>query len=1124
MRELQLKNLSVMMQSIHQILKDFDHKTIARSKEYVNQIRPADLTYTTHGDGAMNVIASIQGHYEYETELQYDQHGTIDEAYCSCPVGYFCKHGAALAQAVYRQQLETQSAERKEVFIQNPSNQQLQYDADIWLESLAKDIQPEKKQIEGFIFVYVIDHQLNRQTKQFGIELYKVRRLKSGEIRDAKLYTDYDNVIRQRIKTSPRERELVARLQSYYQSASFYHFNKPILLQGLSLSLLRDVIETECCYWQSYEYDALTWTAQSYELAFEWQKDDVNQTEQLMAVLSHENQRLTADRAQHIQILQTEPLSYLDLDLGCIGTLNTHYPRYLIEKLFDAPKIPAKLMPKLDQILMRQPAIQSLPRPKALQEIPLHKGQAIPVLSMNQTLKFFQIDPSLPIALGQIYFDYDTGRVASDSQQQDYLGQVNGRTVRQQRDLNAEKKSIMQLKQHIPELGWLHEHKNFGYGSLKSKNILFAQVADWLPYFLDKTTFETLGWRVEHAKNSLLNIQAVQSIHLSMVEDQQNNDWFNVGMTVTDSLGKDHSLVDLLGDAIQHNPKLIDPAVIEKITDEGHLLVPIKGQPSLALPFRDIRPILLHLVDLFSRDQSDGKLRVDRYDALHLLDLQHHLGMPWQTSERLYQLAAKFRAGYQQHCPTPEGFQGELRGYQQQGLAWLQFLRETEHGGVLADDMGLGKTAQTLAHILIEKQAGRLDKPALIVAPTSLMQNWRNEAQKFTPDLTVLTLHGTNRSVDFDKIANYDIVLTTYPLLTRDEEALLQHGYHLLILDEAQNIKNPISKASQVARKLNATHRLCLTGTPMENHLGELWALFHFIMPGFFGSQEVFNKRFRNPIEKQGQIPPKNTLAGRIRPFMLRRLKTEVATELPAKTTIAINIDMTDAQKKLYEAVRATMQKNIQQHIAENGIKRSHIQILDALLKLRQVCCHPNLLKLDSTPKNITSAKYNQLLEMVSEMVEEGRRILIFSQFTSMLGLIEDGLQQLKIDFVKLTGQTKKRDEAIQAFQDGHVPVFLISLKAGGVGLNLTAADTVIHYDPWWNPAAEDQASDRAWRIGQVKPVFVYKLIMNQSIEEKILIMQQRKASLSQAVLSHDHEQSIKFSEDELLQLFEPIV
>ena len=1112
------------MQSINQVLKDFDHKTIARSKEYVNQIRPADLTYTKHTNGAMNVIAIIRGQYEYETELQYDHQGTLDEAYCSCPVGYFCKHGAALAQVVYRQQLETQGTERKDLFIKNSTHQQLQNEANIWLESLAKDIQPEKKQLEGFIFVYVINYPPNRQTKQFGIELYKVRRIKSGEIRDAKLYTDYDNVIRQLIKTSPRERELVARLQSYYQSVSFYHFNKPILLQGLSQSLLRDVIETECCYWQSYEHAALTWTTQSYDLAFEWQKDDVNQTEQLTAIFSKENKRLTLEQAQSIQILQTEPLSYLDLDLGCIGTLNTRYPASMLEKLLDAPKIPSMLMPKLDQILMQQPTVKSLPRPQTLKEIPLHQGQLTPVLKMDQTVKFFQINPSLPIALGQIYFDYDTGRVASDSPQQDFLGLVNGKTVRQQRDFNAEKESIAQLLKHIPELEWLHEHKNFGSGQLKAKNILFAPIFDWLPHFLDKNTFDRLGWRAEHAKNSKLNVQAIQSIHLSMDEDPDNNDWFNVGMTVTDHQGKDHSLDELLGVAIQQSPDLIDPAVIEKISDEGYIFIPMAGQPSLALPFKEIRPILLYLVDLLNRPSSDGKLRVDRYDAMHLLDLQHHLGMPWQTSERLYQLAAKFRAGYQQHCPTPEGFQGELRGYQQQGLAWLQFLRETEHGGILADDMGLGKTAQTLAHILIEKHAGRLDHPALIIAPTSLMQNWRNEAQKFTPELTVLTLHGTNRSVDFDKIDSYDIVLSTYPLLSRDEEILLKHRYHLLILDEAQNIKNPISKASQVARKLNATHRLCLTGTPMENHLGELWALFHFIMPGFLGSQEMFNKRFRNPIEKQGLIPPKNTLAGRIRPFMLRRLKTEVATELPAKTTIAINIDMTDAQKKLYEAVRATMQKNIQLHIAENGFKRSQIQILDALLKLRQVCCHPSLLKLDSTPKNITSAKYNQLLEMVSEMVEEGRRILIFSQFTSMLSLIEDGLQKLNIDFVKLTGQTKKRDEAIQAFQNGQVPVFLISLKAGGVGLNLTAADTVIHYDPWWNPAAEDQASDRAWRIGQDKPVFVYKLIMNQSIEEKILIMQQRKANLSQAVLSHDNEQSIKFSENELLQLFEPIV
>ena len=293
-------------------------------------------------------------------------------------------------------------------------------------------------------------------------------------------------------------------------------------------------------------------------------------------------------------------------------------------------------------------------------------------------------------------------------------------------------------------------------------------------------------------------------------------------------------------------------------------------------------------------------------------------------------------------------------------------------------------------------------------------------------------------------------------------------------------------------------------------------------MPGFLYSQELFNKKYRNPIEKHADINIKNKLVSRVKPFMLRRLKTEVAKELPEKTTIEVNIDMNEQQSKLYEAVRATMQKNIRELIQAKGFHRSQIQILSALLKLRQVCCHPSLLDLDQVKsQNVESAKLEQLLEMVQGMVEEGRKILIFSQFTTMLQLIENHLKTLKIKSVKLTGQTKKRDEVITAFQSGDIPVFLISLKAGGVGLNLTAADTVIHYDPWWNPAAEDQASDRAWRIGQDKPVFVYKLITNQSIEEKILALQHRKADLAKSILSIDHENEVKLSEDDVMSLLD---
>jgi SNF2 family DNA or RNA helicase len=322
-----------------------------------------------------------------------------------------------------------------------------------------------------------------------------------------------------------------------------------------------------------------------------------------------------------------------------------------------------------------------------------------------------------------------------------------------------------------------------------------------------------------------------------------------------------------------------------------------------------------------------------------------------------------------------------------------------------------------------------------------------------------------------------------------------KHAYHLLILDEAQYVKNAASRGAAAIRQLDARHRLCLTGTPLENNLGELWAQFDFLLPGFLGSQQDFNKRWRNPIEKFGDDTRRELLARRLRPFMLRRKKDQVATELPPKTQIVTTVELEAAQRDLYETVRTAMQKKVREAIAGQGLARSHIIVLDALLKLRQVCCDPRLVKLRGA-KAAQSAKLAMLMTMLPALLDEGRKVLLFSQFTAMLDLIAEALDAAGIPYVMLTGETGDRSLPVQRFQGGEVPLFLISLKAGGVGLNLTAADTVIHYDPWWNPAAENQATDRAHRLGQDKPVFVYKLIVAGSIEEKIVALQERKAAL----------------------------
>jgi SNF2 family DNA or RNA helicase len=583
----------------------------------------------------------------------------------------------------------------------------------------------------------------------------------------------------------------------------------------------------------------------------------------------------------------------------------------------------------------------------------------------------------------------------------------------------------------------------------------------------------------------------------------------------------------ILVNLIRRFPQQMDLSQLRNAPPGHVVFARIDNGALLPMPVERLIPILETLTELYDTTvMSDDRLRLPAVQAAQLTALESSLGqqLAWTGGERLRELGRKLGEfqGVRDVTP-PAGLQTSLRAYQQQGLNWLQFLREYRLGGLLADDMGLGKTVQTLAHLLLEKESGRMDRPSLVIAPTSLMVNWRMEAQRFAPALRVLVLQGTERKQRFEDLAGHDVVLTTYPLLPRDREILLAQEYHLLILDEAQVIKNPKTMASQIVRELHARHRLCLTGTPMENHLGELWSLLHFLMPGLLGDEKRFRRLFRIPIEKHGDEERRAGLTRRIAPFLLRRSKQDVAKELPAKTEIVRSVELGSAQRDLYESLRLAMHSKIQEEIGRKGMARSHIIILDALLKLRQVCCDPRLVKLDSARRVKNSAKLELLMEMLPELIEEGRRILLFSQFTSMLALIETELDRFKLPYVKLTGDTQDRATPVQRFQSGAVPLFLISLKAGGTGLNLTAADTVIHYDPWWNPAVETQATDRAHRLGQEKPVFVYKLLTAGTVEEKILAMQARKKALAESLFDATGERSPALTIDDLNALFEPL-
>jgi SNF2 family DNA or RNA helicase len=406
------------------------------------------------------------------------------------------------------------------------------------------------------------------------------------------------------------------------------------------------------------------------------------------------------------------------------------------------------------------------------------------------------------------------------------------------------------------------------------------------------------------------------------------------------------------------------------------------------------------------------------------------------------------------------------------------------------------------------------------VAPKSLVENWRRELKRFAPGLKTVVVAGPRRALELSRAGSADVVVVGYQILIRELDRFTDLDFHYLILDEAQTIKNPRSQAHGAVKALEARHRLCLSGTPIENHLGELWSLFDFLMPGFLGSWSAFRTRYVSPEVRNPQALA--SLRQVIAPFVLRRMKEHVARELPPKTELVRAVDLEGDQRDLYESIRLAAHGDVRKAIRQKGLNGSAIAILDALMKLRQVCCDPRLVPTSSAREVENNAKFELFFELVELQRAEGRRILVFSQFTQMLTLLGNGLRERGIPFVELTGATADRQGAVDRFQSGAVDLFLISLKAGGTGLNLTRADTVIHYDPWWNSAAQAQATDRAYRIGQTNPVFVYKLIVANSVEERMLRLQTKKAHLASALLGDEGAVS-PLDEEALEDLFAPL-
>jgi len=1068
-------------------LQAFGPIEIGKGQAYVSRVSQLHVS-------DFELSALVQGTerrpYTVRVVFQAGKRGIQIRSSCTCPVGHGCKHGAATMLAAIEQREVTN----------------LMPDASVlaWLREFRTEVeapQKQKAQKNREQLRYVLEP--GKDSRRLSVMIYKVRPRLDGSIPDHP--SEWNNVERALIQPpSFVDEDDITILRGLWLNRDREAYYDRLRLEGCPVEdVLPRMLATGRCHFSDIQHTALTLGAERRaHLGWEVGGDG--------------RLRMALSDLGGLECLPTEPPWYVDTARSEAGPLDLGLAPRQARRLLDAPP----LRPIDAAVVARELAefAPTLPRPNSdVAEVEDLKVAPVPCLRLSSrtvdTARRWRGHPPMFhewMDFAEPSFDYGGVPIALDESNE--FHRKGDRVLRVVRDAKAEGTALAQLK----SLGFEAVPKTvFQYWSQPVEKHLWslgdeAEWQKWMNVFVP--LLRSAGWKFEITREFRHHLIEIDEFFTEVTPD--GNGWLDVSVGF-ELEGKPIALAPLLAALLQEHPELTRKGGFDKLADDSRLQLTLEDGQRVSFRLGRIKPVLRAFLDLFDGSES---LRVSALDVARLD------GLPVSTKGVEALEAARSRLGLlaaPKAVAAPKGLGVQLRPYQLEGLSWLQSLRELGLAGILADDMGLGKTAQTLAHLLVEKRAGRLDRPALVVLPTSLVFNWQREAAVIAPALRVLALHGPDR--DFTTIAAHDVVLTTYPLVWRDAEALKQHAWHLLILDEAQTVKNAASKAAGVVRELDARHRLCLTGTPMENHLGELWSQFDFLLPGFLGDLKDFTRRWRNPIEKQGDSARRELLARRVKPFILRRRKEDVARELPPKNIVLRSVELLGGQRDLYETVRAAMDEKVRAVVADKGFKRSQIVILDALLKLRQVCCDARLLSLPSAARVREHAKLEMLQEMLPEMLEEGRRILLFSQFTGMLALIEDELTHMGIGYVKLTGQTRKRAEAVAAFQDGKVPVFLISLKAGGVGLNLTAADTVIHFDPWWNPAAEDQATDRAHRIGQTRSVFVYKFIVAGSIEERILALQEKKSALANAVLTGEAEGEIHFSESDLAALFAPL-
>lgn len=1106
----------------------FDATTLQRGRDYAR--RGLVVSVEPLANGVLQARVSNGRGKTYRQNIAM-MRGVID-GNCSCPVGHNCKHVAAVM-------LTWAAKQHAQPGLAAPVQGWLRRIRDSAALSPHPEARPEDYPDTVKDRLLYVLAPLGAQMR---IDICKGRVNAAGTAFNKSIRRyDATNALRSTAPAKfirPVDLELLSALaQARLWDAGYYGYGLPELLRPRgqdAIALIRRLCETGRFLHDQAPEAQLTWSEDRPALRLAWR------------MAADGRQRLgfvdAADHALHLRSLDGAAL-WVDAANGCIGALDEAVGADLVQLVETSPDVGPEEVDALGAALPDTLAGLDLPRPRHIRQT--RRAARLRFARLTLGAESARDGPGYWSGLVQLptltlRFVYDGQEVRDGDADPRMVAEDEIVTLTRDHGWEAACATRLMEAGALPvdelEIHWPGERMAdcdfvFADGEMNLHGLEISNMREALDFaFRVVPELCRDGWEIIETRKwpYRLSEEAAElavTTRAEAGEAFQGNDWFSLGFQAEIG-GKPVDVAPLVAAFLEQLrdewEELPDVETLAQHLADRPVYLDRGKRGYVALDLSPLAPLLhlflSHHAELGALHPSDANVARLAEEALAGSDVRFadHVGiLPLARSLQALAEADSFA--------PPAGLTAQLREYQVYGAAWMGSLLEAGFGGVLADDMGLGKTVQVLALLQARVESGA-PGPALLIVPTSLLHSWQTQAAQFTPGLRLVVLHGTGRAALRGAALQADLVVTTYPLLARDRDWLAAQDWPLVILDEAQTLKNPASQMARTLREIPARGRLALTGTPMENSLQDLWTLIDWVNPGLLGDRKRFQALFRTPIEKHGDTSAQARLNRRLRPFLLRRTKEEVAAELPAKTEILDRVDLPKPQQALYETVRSAMDARVREAIDKKGLAAARITVLDALLKLRQVCCDPGLVKTAAARSVSESAKRARLRALLGELVAEGRRVLVFSQFVEMLRLIEGDLAEAGIASLSLTGQTQDRAGVLDAFARGDAPVFLLSLKAGGVGLTLTEADTVILYDPWWNPAVERQAMDRTHRIGQDKPVFVYRLVAAGTVEEKILDMQARKQALADALFDENGGAAGTLLDEATLQdLFAPL-